>query len=47
MTKGSRQRPYDRDSFNESFDRIFNNDKKKRKSLISVNKGKKSNKRRS
>ena len=28
MTKGSRQRPYDRDSFNESFDRIFKNKKK-------------------
>ena len=26
--KGSTQRPYDKDKFNESFDRIFNNKKK-------------------
>ena len=28
MTKGSRQRPYDRDSFNKGFDRIFRSDNK-------------------
>ena len=35
MTKGSRQRPYDKDKFNENFEKIFGNKRK------NVNKGKK------
>ena len=31
MTKGSRQRPYDKDKFNENFEKIFGNKKKKNK----------------
>ena len=40
MTKGSRQRPYDKDKFNENFEKIFGNKKKKNKRK-NVNKGKK------
>ena len=35
MTKGSKQRPYDKDKFNENFEKIFGNKRK------NVNKGKK------
>ena len=35
MTKGSKQRPYDKDKFNENFEKIFVNKRK------NVNKGKK------
>ena len=31
MTKGSKQRPYDKDKFNENFEKIFGNKKKKNK----------------
>ena len=41
MTKGSRQRPYDKDKYNENFEKIFGNKRK------NVNKGKKANKERS
>jgi len=41
MTKGSKQRPYDKDKYNENFEKIFG--KKKN----NVHKGKKTNKERS
>ncbi len=31
MTKGSKQRPYDRDKFNDNFDRIFSKPNRSRK----------------
>ena len=31
MTKGSKQRPYDKDKYNENFENIFGNKKKKKK----------------
>ena len=41
MTKGSRQRPFDKDKFDINFEKIFGNKRK------NVNKGKKANKERS
>lgn len=41
MTKGSKQRPYDKDKYNENFEKIFGKKKK------NVHKGKKANKERS
>jgi hypothetical protein len=38
MTKGSRQRPYDKDKYNKNFEKIFGNKKK------NVNERKKANK---
>ena len=31
MTKGSKQIPYDKDKFNENFEKIFGNKRKKKK----------------
>lgn len=31
MTKGSKQRPYDKDKFDKNFEKIFENKKKKNK----------------
>ena len=31
MTKGSRQRPFNKDKFDKNFERIFGNKKKKKK----------------
>ena len=31
MTKGSKQRPYNKDKFNENFEKIFGNKKKENK----------------